>query len=90
MFDRDHMKRTTFSASRQYFIRAEARWAKPSFGPARIVVKAEVFEGSPTIVGNENIFLHKAQAATSDLLDALQSAEAIARQYIDSLATSSF
>lgn len=89
MFDRDHMERTTFSASRKYFIRAEAKWAKPRLGPARIFVKAEVFEGSPTILGNEHIFLHKAQAGTSDLLDALQSAEAIARQYIDSLATSS-
>lgn len=79
------MKRTTFSMNRRYTIRAEARWARPPAGPARIFVKAEVFEGSPTLIGNEHIFLHKAQAETCDLLDALQSGEAIARQHIDSL-----
>jgi hypothetical protein len=85
MFNKDHMQRTTFSTDRQYAIRAEAKWAKPTAGSARIFVKAEVFQGSPTIIGNENIFEHKAQAETFDLLDALQSGEAIARKYIKSL-----
>ena len=79
------MERTTFSTNRLYAIRAKAKWLKPQVGSARIFVQAEVFQGNPTIIGNEPVFLHKAQAETSDLLDALQSAEVIARQYINSL-----
>ena len=85
MFDKDAMKRTTFTADRKYFIRAEAKWTKPAVGSARIAMRAEVFEGSPTIPGNEMIHLVGGVADTFDLLDALQSAEAMARRYIAAL-----
>lgn len=82
MFDRDAMARTTFTTDRKYFVRAEAKWRKPKMGSARIFVSAEVFEGNPSITGNEPIHYLAEKAEGTDLLDAIQSIEAAARQHI--------
>jgi hypothetical protein len=82
MVYKNSITRTTFTTDRKYFFRTEAKWAKQPVGSARIVVHAEVFEGSPTIYGNEAIHVIDLVAGMPDLLDALQSAEAAARQYV--------
>jgi hypothetical protein len=85
MFYKDSMTRTTFTTDRKYFFRAEAKWGKQPVGSAQITVRAEIFEGSPANLGNETIHIIRFTAETSDLLDALQSAEAACRQYVAAL-----
>jgi hypothetical protein len=84
MVYKDSITRTTFTVDRKYFFRTEAKWAKQPVGSARIVTHVEVFEGSPNIYGNEAIHVIDLIAEMPDLLDALQSAEAAARQYVAS------
>lgn len=85
MFNKDFMKRTTWTADRKYFIRTEAKWEKQIQGSARIAVRSEIFEGNPSNLGNETIHVIVFLDENADLLDALQRGEAASRQYVKAL-----
>lgn len=90
MQERDSISRTTSTADRRHFISASATWIRSQGDAARILVTAEVFFGHPSIVGNRNIYVVVDAGKTGDLLDALQSAEAKARRYIEGLPRQAF
>lgn len=87
MHNRNEILRETRSADGKYFIRAYAKI--PRLGllghMARAIGLVQVFEGDPSVTGNPEIFLSASRLNGTDLLDELQNAERIGRDYVDSL-----
>jgi len=79
------LERTTWTQDRQYVIKARAKFAHPLIGGALVAARADVmvFRGDPEITRRREIFYALSQLHSHDLLDELQNAERIARDFID-------
>jgi hypothetical protein len=87
MPNKNEISRETWSTDSQYFLRAFAIIAK-SVGPAGIpVAKAivQVFRGHPAVTSASEIFISMSTLGSYDLLDELQNAERIGRDFIASI-----
>lgn len=78
--------RSVWSPDRQYLVIAQAKFTTVQGLQGQFIAKAvvHVFKGNPLISGAPSIFSSFSDLHSSDLLDELQNAERIARDFIDS------
>lgn len=81
---RTEIYRETWSSDRRYLIRAYAKLV-PGFDAvcdSAAMGVVQVFEGDPAVTGLPEIFLSSSKLNCADLLDELQNAERIGRDFI--------
>ena len=76
--------RETWSADGRYLIRAYARIADATYVGyvSRALGVVQVFDGDPAVNGKAEVFLSSSRLNSYDLLDELQNAESIGRDFI--------
>jgi hypothetical protein len=74
--------RETWSADGRYLIRAYAKVVADFARGSRAMGVVQVFDGDPSLTGKPDIFLSSSKLHGNDLLDELQNAERIGRDFI--------
>lgn len=84
MRNRKDIYRETWSADGKYLIRAYARFSIEAAveGSHKVVGVVQVFEGDPKLSGMPEIFLSSSKLNGTDLLDELQNAEWLGRDFV--------
>jgi len=84
MSNRKDIYRETWSADGRYLIRAYARFSVATAikGSYKTVGVVQVFEGDPKLSGMSEIFLSSSKLNGIDLLDELQNAEWLGRDFV--------
>lgn len=84
MRNRKDIYRETWSADGRYLIRAYAKFSVETAteGSKKAIGVVQVFEGDPTLSGAPEIFLSSSKLNCIDLLDELQNAEWLGRDFV--------
>lgn len=84
MRTRYEISRDTWSADGRYLIRAYAKIPRiaPLGHMARAIGLVQVFDGDPSLTGNRELFLSASELNSTDLLDELQNAERLGRDFV--------